>query len=150
MSTQEPHGIISYDGLSTRRTDYLYRVSLKCLIKNDVGEVLVVKEAGRSWWDLPGGGMDHGESVRLAIAREMQEEVSLEGAFEYSVIAVDDPAFLEAHKFWQLRLIFAVEPKIMQFKVGADSDEIAFIKPDSFKSSQSKTERLIYEYSRLA
>ena len=46
------------------RTDYLYRVSLKSVIFNDHGEVLVVKESGRDWWDIPGGGMDHGESIK--------------------------------------------------------------------------------------
>lgn len=77
-----------------RPADYLYRVSLKCLIFNDEGEVLVVKEKGRDFWDLPGGGMDHGENLHAAIAREMAEEVSLVGDFEYKVIDVDEPKFL--------------------------------------------------------
>ena len=38
--------------------DCLYRISLKALIYNDVGQILVVKEIDRTYWDLPGGGMD--------------------------------------------------------------------------------------------
>ena len=79
MTLQHSLGHISHDNNSDRRTDYLYRISLKGLIRNDAGEVLVVKEAGRDWWDLPGGGMDHGEDIKFALAREMKEEVNMEG-----------------------------------------------------------------------
>lgn len=54
----------------------------------------MVKEAGRTWLDLPGGGMDHGEDVESALAREMHEEVGLTGEFTYKIIAVDNPGFL--------------------------------------------------------
>lgn len=58
------HGVIKHPN-SPRPTDYLFRVSLKCVIRNDAGEVLAVKEVGRDFWDLPGGGMDHGESIQI-------------------------------------------------------------------------------------
>ena len=91
--TKQPYGIINQSELG-RKTDYLYRVSIKGLIRNPDGQVLVVKEAGRTWWDLPGGGMDHGEDVESALAREMHEEVGLTGEFTYKIIAVDNPGFL--------------------------------------------------------
>lgn len=37
-----------------------YRVSVKALIKDDSGNILVVKE-NQDTWSLPGGGLDHGE-----------------------------------------------------------------------------------------
>ena len=43
---------------SPRQQDYLFRVSLKAVIFNENNEVLIVKESGRDWWDIPGGGMD--------------------------------------------------------------------------------------------
>ena len=76
--TKKPHGIIDQSELG-RKTDYLYRVSIKGLIRDTNGQVLVVKETGRTWWDLPGGGMDHDESIKSALAREMHEEVGLTG-----------------------------------------------------------------------
>jgi 8-oxo-dGTP pyrophosphatase MutT (NUDIX family) len=60
-------------------TDSLFRISLKAYIENDKGEVLVVKEAGRDRWDLPGGGMEYGESIEQALKRELKEEVAYEG-----------------------------------------------------------------------
>lgn len=142
-------GAIHYEE-GPRRTDYLYRVSIKCLIRNETGKVLVVKEAGRQTWDLPGGGMDHGEAIKSAIAREMKEEVNLTGDFTYTVIAVDEPAFLEAHNFWQVRLIFEVKPDDMSFSTGEDGDEVAFMNPDGFKDSEMDVERRIYRYYHLA
>lgn len=146
--SQKTHGVVAHP-YSSRPTDFLYRVSLKCLIKNKAGEVLAVKETGRDWWDLPGGGMDHGEGIADAIAREMQEEVNLTGEFAYKIIAVEEPAHLRPHNFWQLRLIFAVTPQTMIFSAGEDGDEIAFMQPQQFQHAVSTAERRIYEYSQL-
>lgn len=122
------YGVVSH--ATARRTDYLYRISLKCLVANEVGDVLVVKESGRDWWDLPGGGMDHGEDIRSAIAREMHEEVNMQGDFDYKILEVDEPKHLGEHNFWQLRLIFEVTPHDLQFSPGDDGDEVAFISPE--------------------
>jgi 8-oxo-dGTP pyrophosphatase MutT (NUDIX family) len=149
MLKQNSLGVISYDSSSKRRTDFLYRISLKCLVQNEKGEVLVVKETGRSWWDLPGGGMDHGEDIKTTIAREMKEEVNLEGDFVHEIIDVDEPAHLDMHNFWQVRLIFKVTPQNMQFSAGEDGDEVAFIHPQTFKDSDSPTERRIYDYAAI-
>jgi 8-oxo-dGTP pyrophosphatase MutT (NUDIX family) len=149
MQPQNTHGVIGHNASSVRRTDYLFRISLKCLIQDATGSVLVVKETGRDWWDLPGGGMDHGEDLRSVIAREMKEEVNLEGDFLFKIIDVDEPKLLEAHNFWQLRLIFAVNPSHLAFSAGEDGDEVAFINPAEFKKSDTNVERPIYEYSQL-
>lgn len=109
------------------RTDYLFRISLKALIQNEKGETLVVKEDGRTWWDLPGGGMNHGETIKSALIRELSEEVNLTGDFTYQVLEVEDPHLLEQSKCWQVRLILRVIPETMTFSNGIDSDEIKFI-----------------------
>lgn len=149
MSKDSSLGVINH-GSSDRRTDYLYRISIKGLIRNNKGEVLVVKESGRDWWDLPGGGMDHAEDIHAAIARELNEEVNLEGNFTHKVIEVEDPAYLSEHDFWQLRLVFEVKPENMQFSPGDDGDEVGFMNPKSFKGSALKAERLIYKYCNIA
>ena len=143
-----PYGVIDQTSVG-RKDDYLYRVSFKGLVRNDDGEVLVVKEAGRDWWDLPGGGMDHGESVRTALAREMHEEVMLTGDFQYRPIAVDEPGFLQHANVWQVRIVFEVTPEVMEFAAGEDADEIRFINPNELKESASSTERSIYHYAQL-
>ena len=142
MLSHTPHGIISHN--NGRKDDYLYRISLKCLIKDTDSQILVVKEPGRDWWDLPGGGMDHGEDIRAAIAREMNEEVMLTGKFTHRIIAIDEPKLLDPHNFWQIRLVFEVTPDQFTFKPGEDGDEVAFIHPTHFKESLKASERFMY------
>ncbi len=44
--TTDIHGVIDHPE-GSRKTDYLYRISIKGIILNDAGEVLLVKESGR-------------------------------------------------------------------------------------------------------
>ncbi|MCA9341675.1 NUDIX hydrolase [Candidatus Saccharibacteria bacterium] len=142
--TSYAHGVIDHPE-SNRKTDYLYRISIKGVILNDVGDILLVKESGRNWWDLPGGGMDHGEDIKTALAREMKEEVNLTGDFSYKVVHVDDPTELKDAKVLQVRLIFIIKPEIMEFSPGNDSDEIAFIPLEQIKEVDMSK----YEYLKM-
>lgn len=56
--------------------DCLYRVAIRVLIIQN-GKVLLVKEADDDWWALPGGGVDHGESVESTLTREVEEELGI-------------------------------------------------------------------------
>lgn len=56
--------------------DCLYRVAIRVLIvQND--KVLLVKEADDDWWALPGGGVDHGETIEATLMREVEEELGV-------------------------------------------------------------------------
>ncbi|MCB9820133.1 NUDIX hydrolase [Candidatus Nomurabacteria bacterium] len=137
-------GVVEYlNGM--RKTDYLYRISIKGIILNDDGEVLFVKESGRDWWDLPGGGMDHGEDIKAAIAREMKEEINLAGDFTYRIVHVDDPKMLERAKISQVRLIFIIKPEVMEFSPGADGDEVSFMSLKELKEIDEPK----YDYLRM-
>lgn len=133
MTQQKSLGVINHNKPSNRRTDYLYRISLKGLIRNAKGEVLVVKETGRDWWDIPGGGMDHCENIKTALARELKEEVNLTGDFTYRIIDVKDPGYIEKYDIWQIRLVFEVMPENMNFSAGEDGDEISFMNQQDFE-----------------
>lgn len=54
-----------------------YRISVKALIKNEAGKVLLIQE-DNGLWDLPGGGLNHGESVKEGLVREVREEMGLQ------------------------------------------------------------------------
>lgn len=142
------HGSIDQSELG-RKNDYLFRLSLKAIIVNERGEVLVVKESGRAYWDLPGGGMDFGENIQAALARELAEEVNMQGDFEYRVIDIDEPVFLKRVNVWQVRAIFKVTPEVMTFSVGEDADEILFVSPTKFAQSAHSVERRIAAYWRM-
>ena len=59
-----------------------YRVSVKAKI-NFNGKTLLVKEDSKKW-DLPGGGIEHYETIYEALKRELTEEI---GVSEFSIIS---------------------------------------------------------------
>jgi len=142
------HGAIVH--ADSGRKDSLIRVSLKAVILDERGRTLVVKESGRDWWDIPGGGIEHGETLKEALARELYEEVSLEGDFEYETLLAEDPRYIEAHNLYQMRITFLVKPHSMVFGKGSDSDEVQFIDADVYEKSDVWTERQIFKFSTLA
>ncbi|UOE21841.1 NUDIX domain-containing protein [Thermobifida halotolerans] len=58
----------------------LRRFAVYGLVTDPVGRLLLSRIApgypGEGTWHLPGGGVDHGETVRAALAREIAEESS--------------------------------------------------------------------------
>lgn len=56
--------------------DCLYRVAIRVLIIQN-NKVLLVKESSDDWWALPGGGVDHGETIELSLVREVEEELGV-------------------------------------------------------------------------
>jgi len=143
------HGAIIYSDTS-EQDNFLFRVSLKAVIFNAEGHVLVVKEHGRDWWDIPGGGLEHGETIKSALARELYEEVSLQGGFEFETILTEDPRYQDSHNLYQMRITFIVKPESFMFAPGQDADEIQFMNPADFENSELITEQKIFEYCQLA
>lgn len=120
----------------------IYRVSLKAVIRNDKDEILLVKEKGGEW-NLPGGGIDHGESDLEALKRELYEEVGYVGEFESHPISTTT-FFVQEQDRWALWVVYDVKTFINTFSVGIDADEIAFVDPRTFKGSSIRSEQLVY------
>lgn len=63
-----------------------YRVSVKTLVF-DADSKLLISKNREGEWEIPGGGLDHGETVEACAARELAEEL------QAKVIGVGDVAF---------------------------------------------------------
>ena len=60
-----------------------YGLTVRGIIKNDNGEILIVKRHPKSktdpeMWELPGGKVEKGEFFTDALVREIKEEVNLD------------------------------------------------------------------------
>jgi 8-oxo-dGTP pyrophosphatase MutT (NUDIX family) len=57
--------------------DCLYRIAARALIIQN-NKVLLVREASeRLQWSIPGGGVDHGETIESSLIREIEEELGV-------------------------------------------------------------------------
>ena len=78
------------------------RIRVGALLRyGDAVLLLQQEKGGRSYWLLPGGGVEEGESLHVALARELFEECGLEGlALEGPIAIVESiaPAGLRPRK----------------------------------------------------
>ena len=54
-----------------------YRVSIKALILDETRTKFLLVQEKDGVWELPGGGLDHGEDIHEGLKREIQEEMGL-------------------------------------------------------------------------
>ncbi|MBD3627184.1 NUDIX hydrolase [Cyclobacterium sp.] len=101
-----------------------YRVSVKALILDETQRFLLVKE-DNGIWELPGGGLDHGESAQEGIKREIWEEMQL----KTSAIA-DQPCFfftVKNHKgIYIANVIYLTELEHLRFVPSPECCEVRF------------------------
>ena len=67
-----------------------FRVGVFALIERD-GEYLMGQRRDIGWWNLPGGGLEYGETLEQGLAREVREEVGVEIAVERLVGVYSKP-----------------------------------------------------------
>ena len=67
-----------------------FRIAVSALIF-DEGRILLAHRRDIDWWNLPGGGMEVGETVDEALLREVTEETGLEVEIEQLVGVYSKP-----------------------------------------------------------
>ncbi len=125
--------------------DAFYRVAVKGLCVRD-GKVLMVHDfTGRSdvdpspEWELPGGGLDFGESFQDGLKREIQEEMGLK------VMWIDEkPSYAWTTKrevsramewYYVCTLIFRFEAEDLNFTPSEECKEIRFFSKEEMKEN---------------
>ena len=61
----------------TKAPECYYRVSVKALITDEQGRFMLCKDSSGKW-EIPGGGLDHGETFEQGLKREIKEEMDLD------------------------------------------------------------------------
>lgn len=104
-----------------------YRVSIKGLILDKTRKKFLIVQEDNKWWELPGGGLDWGESPAQCLKREIKEEMGL------TVTKVNpDLAYyiiFNKKKTWIINLVFEVKVKNLDFTPSQECQKIKFISP---------------------
>lgn len=109
-----------------------YRVTIKAIILDDQKRLLVGKgEEDSDGWELPGGGLEHKESIEECLTREIEEELGV------GVKEIGKVSFIyrgrSVHGWIILRVAIPVKLKDFNFKYG-DMTEAKFITKDELQS----------------
>lgn len=85
-------------------------VAAKAIVRRPDGKVLLIRRpddatSDAGLWDLPGGKMDHGETVEEVLVREVREETGL----DVSPGPVVHISYFEKEPFWVTCITLACE-----------------------------------------
>lgn len=120
-----------------------YRVSVKALITNDEGKILVVNERGLGW-DLPGGGLDWGESAGGALKRELLEELGCTAEIDGHpcLIAPSSAKEFDRHVLW---IIYKTKINPEEIQKTDEVSEFDFVTVQNFRNNEEKYEAMNWE-----
>lgn len=126
-----------------------YRVSLKAIIRDESGRVLVTKEDDFAW-SFPGGGIEHGETEEEALRRELKEEVLIDVPYDAKPIGVGT-YYVDHKDAWALWVFYEVVlPDGFVYGNGDNVTDTQFMDPEQFKDSDNAWERIVYQWGRKA
>lgn len=124
--------------------DAFYRVTAKAIVKDTRGYVLAVWDEG-GFWNVPGGGIDHGDTARSGLARELDEELGYGGDFTMEYIDVLT-YYSSRLGYCCMHLFFNVELANYKGTAGVDTTKAEFIDPKQFKNASNVAHQFIYKY----
>ncbi len=76
--------------MGNRSALHVFRIGVFAIIELD-NQFLLARRRDIGWWNLPGGGVEPGETVDDAVRREVREEVGIEFEIYYLVGVYSKP-----------------------------------------------------------
>jgi 8-oxo-dGTP diphosphatase len=113
--------------------DNFYRVSIKGLILDESRKKFLVVREDNGYWELPGGGLDYGESPEACLKREIHEEMGL------VVVEIrPTPSYYLIGKNMNdnhsINIVYEIKVKDLNFTPSEECQEIKFILPEEVSS----------------
>ncbi|MGB0757094.1 MAG: NUDIX hydrolase [Patescibacteria group bacterium] len=99
-----------------------YRISVKALVLDEDKRFLLVQEDNGTW-ELPGGGLDHGETPHEGLKREIKEEMQI--PVTYIKETPDFVTTWEEKGSWKANIIYEASLEHLNF---TPSDECVAVK----------------------
>lgn len=88
-----------------------YRISVKALVLNHTRDKFLICQEEDGRWELPGGGLDWGETPQSDLPRELMEEMGLQAtwiaehpSYFFTVAKVGEPGIWICNVLYETRL----------------------------------------------
>ena len=104
-----------------------YRLSVKALILDETRTKFLLVKEDNGKWELPGGGLDWGESPQEGVAREIKEEMGL------NVVSIaSQPCYLttaqrDSDKTWTSNVLFETVLENLDFTPSDECVALQFV-----------------------
>lgn len=112
-----------------------YRVSVKGIVIDEQGRILLACESNGTW-DMLGGGLDHGEDPIACLKREIQEETGL----TVTKIWPEPKHFITAHKvsnnIYVANVVYQIELENLDFTPSNECEELRFFSAEELRNLQ--------------
>lgn len=110
-----------------------YRTSAKALILNEARDKFLIVQEEDGKWELPGGGIDWGETAHECLVREVLEEMNVPVTW----ISPTPSYFLtwtknEAKPFWVANVFYETEVEHLNFTPSDECIAYEFVSKESF------------------
>lgn len=127
------------------RTDYLNDPNapeansivpaVSAIVTDEQGHLLLIRRTDNNYWSIPGGGVNPGESVREAAAREVKEETGIDCRVAGLVGIYSDPNHVAAYDDGEVRQEFSIcfTTRIIggSIRTSSESSEVRFMPLDA-------------------
>ena len=109
-----------------------YRMSIKGIVIDEQGRVLLAKE-GNGLWEMLGGGLDHGEDPMTCLRREIGEETGLEVTY----VSPSPKYFLTSKRrnadSYVANVVYEIQLKNLDFTPSDECQELRFFSAEEMK-----------------
>lgn len=127
------------------RTDYFedptapvansLKVAVSALVRNKLGQILMIHRADSRKDSIPGGGMEVGETPARAAVREVKEETGIDITVTGLVGVFSNPQHVIAYDDGEVRqefsICFTAEPVGGELRTSTESKAVGWIEPES-------------------
>jgi 8-oxo-dGTP pyrophosphatase MutT (NUDIX family) len=99
--------------------------SVTCVVRNDSGQVLMLRKSDNHLWAVPGGGHEPGEFITDTVVREVREETGLTVEVTGFVGTYTNPHHVIAYDDGEVRQQFSLcfTGRVIHGNLSADDDE---------------------------
>ncbi|WP_446224826.1 NUDIX hydrolase [Nocardia sp. IBHARD005] len=130
------------------RTDYFHdpaapqpnaiKVAVSAVVLDDSGRILMIRRTDNDRYAIPGGGLEAGETVSEAVAREVLEETGIEVSVTDLVGVFSNPGHVIAYDDGEVRqefsICFRANPVGGSLRTSSESKEVLWVTPQDISS----------------